>query len=351
MTTKVQTLTTKVQTLTKLVNKQKGARTYQAAGKAHARAARAPKLSTLKVPAHRILSTLKTSPPGITSVTMKLKGLPQKNITDFYNQTRNEILKLLDQQEEKLPQEAMYMHIQTVQKYEEYDLWLKDKHHKALIVEKLDGNVITIADTTVAVSITSRTQQARKKVAKQQTQPNMEKHVSPESTTEQKRTVAEKAEQDRIVAEKAAAIRLQAQIRGHKARDHFKELQKNWAKIAAASPHQTQAREAHQYGTRLNLKEKKRIAAKTAAIRLQAQTRGHVQESQKKAQAQTHQYATRLSLKKMTKAEAEKFRPELREKLRAESSRVNEERTARIAAQKAEIPAEKIHSSGVSEKK
>ena len=81
------TLTTKAQTLTKLVNKQKGARTYQAAGKAHARAARAPKLSTLKVPAHRILSTLKTSPPGITSVTMKLKGLPQKNITGFYNQT------------------------------------------------------------------------------------------------------------------------------------------------------------------------------------------------------------------------------------------------------------------------
>ena len=267
LTTKVQTLTTKVQTLTKLVNKQKGARTYQAAGKAHARAARAPKLSTLKVPAHRILSTLKTSPPGITSVTMKLKGLPQKNITDFYNQTRNEILKLLDQQEEKLPQEAMYMHIQTVQKYEEYDLWLKDKHHKALIVEKLDGNVITIADTTVGVSITSRTLQTRKKVAKQQTQPNMEKHVSPESTTEQKRTVAEKAEQDRIVAEKAAAIRLQAQIRGRKARDHFKELQKNWAKIAAASQHQTQAREAHQYGTRLNLKEKKRTTAKTAAIR------------------------------------------------------------------------------------
>ena len=143
---------------------------------------------------------------------MKLKGLPQKNITDFYNQTRNEILKLLDQQEEKLPQEAMYMHIKTVQKYEEYDLWLKDKHHKALIVEKLDGNVITIADTTVGVSITSRTLQARKKVAKQQTQPNMEKHVSPESTTEQERTVAEKAEQDRIVAEKAAAIRLQAQL-------------------------------------------------------------------------------------------------------------------------------------------
>ena len=191
----------------KQTNKQKtGARTYQAAGKAHARAAKTPKLSTLKVPAHRILSTLKTSPPGITSVTMKLKGLPQKNITGFYNQTRNEILKLLDQQEEKLPQEAMYMHIKTVQKYEEYDLWLKDKHHKALIVEKLDGNVITIADTSVGVSITSRTLQARKKVAKQQTQPNMEKHVSPASTTEQERTVAEKAEQDLIVAEKAVAI-------------------------------------------------------------------------------------------------------------------------------------------------
>ena len=221
------TLTTEVQTLTKLVNKQKGARTYQAAGKAHARAARAPKLSTLKVPAHRILSTLKTSPPGITSVTMKLKGLPQKNITGFYNQTRNEILKLLDQQEEKLPQEAMYMHIKTVQKYEEYDLWLKDKHHKALIVEKLDGNVITIADTTVGVSITSRTLQARKKVAKQQTQPNMEKH-------------------------KAAATRPQAQL-------------------------------------------------------------------------------TRLNLKRMTEAEAKKFRPELREKLRAESSRVNEERTVGVS--------------------
>jgi len=223
----VRKLTTKVQTLTKLVNKQKGARTYQAAGKAHARAARAPKLSTLRVPAHRILSTLKTSPPGITSVTMKLKGLPQKNITGFYNQTRNEILKLLDQQEEKLPQEAMYMHIKTVQKYEEYDLWLKDKHHKALIVEKLDGNVITIADTTVGVSITSRTLQARKKVAKQQTQPNMEKH-------------------------KAAATRLQAQL-------------------------------------------------------------------------------TRLNLKRMTEAEAKKFRPELREKLRAESSRVNEERTVGVS--------------------
>merc|ERR1712167_87918 len=74
---------------------------------------------------------------------------------------------------------GMYMHIKTVQKYEEYDLWLKDKHHKALIVEKLDGNVITIADTTVGVSITSRTLQARKKVAKQQTQPNMEKFTSP----------------------------------------------------------------------------------------------------------------------------------------------------------------------------
>ena len=86
------------------------------------------------------------------------------------------------------------MHIQTVQKYEEYDLWLKDKHHKALIVEKLDGNVITIADTTVGVSITSRTLQTRKKVAKQQSQPNMENHVSPESTTEQERTVAEKAQ-------------------------------------------------------------------------------------------------------------------------------------------------------------
>ena len=244
----------------------------------------------------------------------------------------------------------MYMHIKTVQKYEEYDLWLKDKHHKALIVEKLDGNVITIADTTVGVSITSRTPQARKKVAKQQTQPNMEKHVSPESTSEQERTVAEKAEQDRIVAEKAAAIRLQAQIRGRKARDHTKELQKNRAKNAAASQHQTQAREAHQDATRFNPKDKKCIAAKTAAIRLQAPTQGHFKESRKKAQAHTHQHATRLNLKRMTEAEAGKFRPELREKLRAESSRVNEERTARIAAQKAEIPAETIHSSDVSEK-
>merc|ERR1712167_11756 len=164
-------------------------------------------------------------------------------------------------------------HIQTVQKYEEYDLWLKDKHHKALIVEKLDGNVITIADTTVGVSITSRTLQTRKKVAKQQSQPNMENHVSPESTTEQEHTVAEKA-----------------------------------------------------------------------------QTRGQVKELQKKVQAQTRRYVTRWSLKQMTKEEAEKFRPELREKLRADSSRVNEERTARIAAQKAEIPAETIHSSDVSEK-
>ena len=40
----------------------------------------------------------------------------------------------------------------------------------------------------------------------------------------------------------------------------------------------------------------------------------------------------------------------MREKLRAKSSRVNEERIARIVAQKAEIPAETIHSSGVSEK-
>ena len=114
--------------------------------------------------------------------------------------------------------------------------------------------------------------------------------------------------------------------------------------------HQTQAREAHQYATRFNLKEKKHIAAKTAAIRLQAPTRGHVKESQKKAQAHTHQHATRLNLKIMTEAEAEKFLPELREKGRAESSRVNEERTARIAAQKAVIPAETIHSSDVSEK-
>ena len=51
-----------------------------------------------------------------------------------------------------------------------------------------------------------------------------------------------------------------------------------------------------------------------------------------KAQAQTHQYATR----------------KLRETLRAESSHVNEERTARIVAQNAEISAETIHSSGVS---
>ena len=52
----------------------------------------------------------------------------------------------------------------------------------------------------------------------------------------------------------------------------------------------------------------------------------------------------------MTKEEAEKFRPELRENC-VLNRRVNEERTARITAQKAEIPAETIHSSDVSEKK
>ena len=94
--------------------------------------------------------------------------------------------------------------------------WLKDKRHKAL-VEQLDGKDITIADTTVGISMNSRTPQTRKKVAKQQTQSKIEKHVSPESTAEQELIAAEKAEQERVVAEKALAIRLQSNTNDGKA--------------------------------------------------------------------------------------------------------------------------------------
>ena len=93
-------------------------------------------------------------------------------------------------------------------------------------------------------------------------------------------------------------------------------------------------------------------AGKAAALQLQAQIRGrrawgHVKELQKNQakKAQAHQCATRWNLKKMTKAEAEEYWQK-----RAESPRVTKERIARIAAQKAKILAETVHSSGVSEK-
>ena len=54
-------------------------------------------------------------------------------------------------------------------------------------------------------------------------------------------------------------------------------------------------------------------------------------EKHKAAATRLQAQLTRLNLKRMTEAEAKKFRPELREKLRAESSRVNEERTVGVS--------------------